>query len=126
MLVLSRHVDESIIIGNDIVVTIVQIRGDKVRLGITAPAKVTVHRREVYEAIKRGALRRREANKDAGPEAKVASDQSATDGIDTGLEATKLATDGHLIFINPAMHPLSLVDGANRELNQVANEEQGN
>lgn len=53
MLVLSRHRDESIIIGDDIVVTIVDIRGDKVRLGIQAPAHVTVHRQEIYEAIQR-------------------------------------------------------------------------
>jgi len=53
MLVLSRHRDESIIIGDDVVVTIVDIRGDKVRLGIQAPTDVPVHRQEVYEAIKR-------------------------------------------------------------------------
>lgn len=53
MLVLSRHRDESIMIGDDIVLTIVDIRGDKVRLGIDAPQDVPVHRREVYEAIQR-------------------------------------------------------------------------
>ncbi|MBX7167082.1 MAG: carbon storage regulator CsrA, partial [Pirellulales bacterium] len=53
MLVLSRQRDESIIIGDNIVVTIVDIRGDKVRLGITAPPEIPVHRREVYEAIQR-------------------------------------------------------------------------
>lgn len=53
MLVLSRHRDESIMIGDDIVLTIVDIRGDKVRLGIEAPQDVPVHRREVYEAILR-------------------------------------------------------------------------
>jgi carbon storage regulator len=53
MLVLSRHRDESIIIGDNIVVTVVDVRGDKVRLGIEAPQEVPVHRREVYEAIKR-------------------------------------------------------------------------
>ena len=58
MLVLSRHRDESIMIGDDIVITIVDIRGDKVRLGIQAPTHVPVHRQEVYEAIKReGSLR---------------------------------------------------------------------
>jgi carbon storage regulator len=51
MLVLSRKKDESIIINDHIRVTIVEIRGDKVRLGIDAPKDVTVHRREVYEAI---------------------------------------------------------------------------
>ena len=53
MLVLSRQRDESIIIGDNIVITIVDIRGDKVRLGIDAPKEVPVHRREVYEAIQR-------------------------------------------------------------------------
>ncbi len=53
MLVLSRHRDECIMIGDHIVITVVDIRGDKVRLGITAPAEVSVHRQEVYDAIKR-------------------------------------------------------------------------
>ena len=53
MLVLSRHRDESIMIGDNVVVTIVDIRGDKVRLGIAAPQDIPVHRQEVYEAIKR-------------------------------------------------------------------------
>lgn len=57
MLVLSRQRDESIIIGDNIVVTIVDIRGDKVRLGINAPTEIPVHRQEVYEAIKRENLR---------------------------------------------------------------------
>ncbi len=53
MLVLSRQRDESIVIGEKIVVTIVDIRGDKVRLGIEAPSEIPVHRQEVYEAIQR-------------------------------------------------------------------------
>lgn len=53
MLVLSRQRDESIMIGDNIVVTIVDIRGDKVRLGINAPSEIPVHRQEVYEAIQR-------------------------------------------------------------------------
>jgi len=53
MLVLSRHRDESIMIGDNVVVTIVDIRGDKVRLGINAPKEIPVHRQEVYEAIQR-------------------------------------------------------------------------
>ena len=57
MLVLSRQRDESIIIGDNIVVTIVDIRGDKVRLGINAPTEIPVHRQEVYEAIQRENLR---------------------------------------------------------------------
>ena len=53
MLVLSRKKDESIVINNDITIVVVEIRGDKVRLGVEAPKEVPVHRREVYEAIVR-------------------------------------------------------------------------
>lgn len=52
MLVLSRQRDETIMIGDEIEITVVDIRGDKVRLGITAPTRIAVHRKEVYEAIK--------------------------------------------------------------------------
>lgn len=51
MLVLSRSKSESIIIGDDIEVVVVNINGNRVRLGITAPKEVSVHRREIYEAI---------------------------------------------------------------------------
>ena len=53
MLVLSRKRNESIVINNDITIVVVEIRGDKVRLGVEAPKVVPVHRREVYDAIKR-------------------------------------------------------------------------
>lgn len=53
MLVLSRQRDESIMIGDNVVITVVDIRGDKVRLGIQAPHEIPVHRREVYEAIQK-------------------------------------------------------------------------
>jgi carbon storage regulator len=69
MLVLSRQRDETIMIGDDIEITVVDIRGEKVRLGITAPPHVPVHRKEVYEAIKR--------EKAAG----------ATDGADQKVES---------------------------------------
>lgn len=52
MLVLSRKKNESIVINDQIVITIVEIRGDKVRLGIQAPKEVPVHRSEVHEAIR--------------------------------------------------------------------------
>ena len=51
MLVLSRKRDERIVIGDNIVITVVEVRGDKVRLGIVAPKEVPVHRQEVFEAI---------------------------------------------------------------------------
>ena len=53
MLVLSRQRDETIMIGDEIEITVVDIRGDKVRLGITAPTRIAVHRKEVYDAIRR-------------------------------------------------------------------------
>jgi len=53
MLVLSRQKDQTIIIGDDIEITVVAIRGDKVSLGINAPRSIAVHRKEVYDAIKR-------------------------------------------------------------------------
>ena len=53
MLVLSRQRDESIMIGDNVQVTIVDIRGDKVRLGIIAPTEIPVHRKEVFDAIQR-------------------------------------------------------------------------
>ncbi|HVX11195.1 MAG TPA: carbon storage regulator CsrA [Pirellulales bacterium] len=53
MLVLSRKKNESIVINNDITIVVVEIRGDKVRLGVEAPKEVPVHRREVYDAIHR-------------------------------------------------------------------------
>ena len=53
MLVLSRQKDESIMIGDDVEITIVDVRGDKVRLGINAPRSVTVHRKEIYLAIQK-------------------------------------------------------------------------
>src|SRR5207244_2808583 len=54
MVIISRKRDEALLIGDDIVVTVVEIRGDKVRLGIDHPAEVPVHRAEVLEAMKRG------------------------------------------------------------------------
>ena len=64
MLVLSRKKNESIVISDEIAITVVEIRGDKVRLGINAPSEVPVHRREVYDAIQRN----KEAETDRPPE----------------------------------------------------------
>ena len=60
MLVLSRHKSEAIRIGDDVTIVVVEIRGDKVRLGIEAPKDMPVHRSEIHEALKR----RREADGD--------------------------------------------------------------
>lgn len=55
MLVLSRKRDERIVIGDNIIITVVEVRGDKVRLGIEAPAEVPVHRQEILDAMRRNA-----------------------------------------------------------------------
>jgi carbon storage regulator len=75
MLVLSRQRDETIMIGDEVEITVVDIRGDKVRLGITAPRHIQVHRKEVYEAIKRenqqaAGLKPKDVSNIVGPPAK--------------------------------------------------------
>ncbi len=65
MLVLSRKKNESIVIDNDITIVVVEIRGDKVRLGVEAPKEVPVHRREVYDAIHRNVPIGEQADSDA-------------------------------------------------------------
>jgi len=72
MLVLSRQRDESIMIGDDVEIIIVDVRGDKVRLGITAPKCIPVHRREIYDAIQREKAEKKEFQKqqENQPEAK--------------------------------------------------------
>ena len=64
MLVLSRKKDESIVINDDITIMVVEIRGDKVRLGVEAPKEVPVHRREVYDAIQRATAAQKEPEGD--------------------------------------------------------------
>lgn len=70
MLVLSRQRDESIMIGDDVEITIVDVRGDKVRLGITAPKIIPVHRREIYDAIQRE-REKDPPKKDEGPQSEI-------------------------------------------------------
>jgi carbon storage regulator len=80
MLVLSRQRDESIMVGDDVEITIVDVRGDKVRLGITAPKHIPVHRREIYDAIQRE-KKQKEAQEqtpkvtEAQPETKATADE---------------------------------------------------
>lgn len=76
MLVLSRKKNESIVINNDITIVVVEIRGDKVRLGIEAPKEVPVHRREVYDAIKRS----EQANAAQGSSEPGTADAAGTHG----------------------------------------------
>jgi carbon storage regulator len=74
MLVLSRKKNESIIINDDITIVVVEIRGDKVRLGVEAPKEVPVHRNEVYEAIRRN---QQKQDADAGEQPVTHSDGTA-------------------------------------------------
>jgi carbon storage regulator len=79
MLVLSRKKNESIVINNDITIVVVEIRGDKVRLGVEAPKEVPVHRREVYEAIRRN---------DQAEGDKLSSDRAVNDSDANGASKT--------------------------------------
>jgi carbon storage regulator len=78
MLVLSRKKNESIVINDDITIVVVEIRGDKVRLGVEAPKEVPVHRREVFDAIRRNEAaggKGKEEDSAASDPAKAAGDQ---------------------------------------------------
>ncbi len=68
MLVLSRQKDESIMVGDEVEITIVDVRGDKVRLGITAPRSIAVHRKEVYNAIQREKEEKKEQDQETPQE----------------------------------------------------------
>ncbi len=76
MLVLSRQRDETIMIGDEIEITIVDIRGDKVRVGINAPTHIPVHRKEVYDAIKEENRRAANIKPDDISDAVAASSQT--------------------------------------------------
>ena len=78
MLVLSRKKNESIVINGNITIVVVEIRGDKVRLGIEAPREIPVHRREVYEAIQRNELSAKD---------KAASEQVGDADFDADFDA---------------------------------------
>ncbi len=83
MLVLSRKKDESIVINNDITIVVVEIRGDKVRLGVEAPKEVPVHRQEVFEAIARGETVVESVDADSG-KGRLADDSVAGDQPHSG------------------------------------------
>lgn len=87
MLVLSRQRDETIMIGDNIEITVVDIRGDKVRLGISAPTQVAVHRKEVYEAIRRENEQAARFRGDLGP---IAAPKTVRPG--RSARASSLAT----------------------------------
>jgi len=80
MLVLSRQRDESIMIGDNVEIIIVDVRGDKVRLGITAPKDIPVHRREIYDAIQREKGEKKEAQKQQETQPKAEQEGEAAQG----------------------------------------------
>jgi carbon storage regulator len=80
MLVLSRKKNESIVINDDITIVVVEIRGDKVRLGIEAPKEVPVHRREVFDAIRRNEAAAGSKGKEAGADDTAKTDAAKTAG----------------------------------------------
>lgn len=77
MLVLSRRTSESIVINDNVVITIVEVRGDKVRLGIQAPRDVPIHRQEVYEAIRQEQQNRQTPEQQPGEESQAGRQQDA-------------------------------------------------
>ena len=97
MLVLSRQRDETIMIGDEIEITVVDIRGDKVRLGINAPTKIAVHRKEVYEAIKR---ENEQAATLVGPN-DLASLAASTSPIAPGPERSKMRASASRLAAGP-------------------------
>ncbi len=91
MLVLSRKKDECIVINNDITIVVVEIRGDKVRLGVEAPKEVPVHRKEVYEAIVRDDGGAAALSAVEGPSATIeASSEGAVSGQPGGDDGPSL------------------------------------
>jgi carbon storage regulator len=90
MLVLSRKKDECIVINNDITIVVVEIRGDKVRLGVEAPKEVPVHRKEVYEAIVRDDGGAAALSAVEGPSAAIEVSEGAVSGQPGGDDGPSL------------------------------------
>ena len=101
MLVLSRYRDESIYIGDDVVITVVDIRGDRVRIGVQAPSEVTVHRQEVYDAIKNG--NHREPSLDArktNPSSSAPASISAPLGHELSKQKAKMSAGAKVLPVD--------------------------
>ncbi len=94
MLVLSRKKNESIVINDDITVVVVEIRGDKVRLGIEAPKEVPVHRREVFDAIRRNEASAAEQASTPGEQASTPGEQASTAGEQASTPGEQASTPG--------------------------------
>jgi carbon storage regulator len=100
MLVLSRQRDETIMIGDEIAITVVDIRGDKVRLGITAPTKIAVHRKEVYDAIKAENMRAAAAAGDLQTLRTAVGQSPVRTSTGPIAKAARLATPGPSLSLN--------------------------
>ena len=94
MLVLSRQRDESIMIGDDVEIIIVDVRGDKVRLGITAPKCIPVHRREIYDAIQREKNEKKELQKQQGQEPQAKKEEKSAEQQQQEPQAKKEEKSG--------------------------------
>jgi carbon storage regulator len=93
MLVLSRYCDESVCIGDDIVITVVDVRSDRVRLGIKAPSNVSVHRQEVYDAItrdKENDMRSRQNSRREQIVNSVSDDRASRGRVSNGRESSRV------------------------------------
>ena len=103
MLVLSRQRDETIMIGDDVEITVVDIRGDKVRLGINAPTRIAVHRKEVYEAIR---AENQRAAQLTGADADLLRRRLNTSGAGgAGLTRPQLAPSARVRHTDSTSHP---------------------
>ena len=69
MLILTRRVGETLMIGDEVTVTVLGVKGNQVRIGVNAPRDVAVHREEIYERIKREKAEQAEQQGEAGPDA---------------------------------------------------------
>ncbi len=87
MLVLTRRVDESLLIGDDIVVTVLAVEGDKVKLGIRAPAEITILRQELSEAVRQQNLAAARLAAETAPEKALAAVRQALDSAAAAAEA---------------------------------------
>ena len=87
MLVLSRNCDETIMIGEDVEITVLGVRGEKVRLGIRAPARIPVHRKEVYIAMQEENARAAESHTASLNEAMVLYKKRSDTAALTGMES---------------------------------------
>jgi|GEM_PF-698763 carbon storage regulator len=125
MLVLSRKKDESIVINNDITIVVVEIRGDKVRLGIEAPKEVPVHRQEVFQSIVEVPLTASLPGAETAPAVVDIADSTVADSTITGTSREASGTSGEKttstsVASQPTHMPLPSDARDNSSLNRSA------